>query len=184
MILKNETQGNYLIVSQKIMHDKTLKLFDRGLLITLMSLPDNWKFSARGLAAILCDGRDAITAGLQRLEARGYLVREQLREKGKYSVECLRINLSPNEPVAEKPLPEKPAPVKTSPGKPSTVNPAQYINKISNTKGSNTKIYPIRGGKETTDEHDRRKQDHNNASGTAGWSRDEIDLYGLCVPDL
>lgn len=179
MILKNETQGSYLIVSQKIMHDKMLKLFDRGLLVTLMSLPDNWKFSARGLATILCDGRDAITAGLQRLEARGYLVREQLRENGKFSVECLRINLSSDEPVAEKPEPEKP-----SPEKPSTVNPAQYINNTSNTKGSNTKIYPIRGGKETTDEHGSRKQDHNNASGTAGWSRDEIDLYGLGVPDL
>ena len=96
MVLKNETQGNYLVVSQSIMHDKTLKLFDRGLLVTLMSLPDNWNFTIRGLAVILCDGRDAIAGGLKRLQDRGYLVKEQLRDNGQFSDICLRINMTPD----------------------------------------------------------------------------------------
>lgn len=100
MILKNETQGNYLIVSQRIMHDQSLKLFDRGLLVTLMSLPDNWDFTINGLTKILCDGRDAISSGLKRLEESGYLVNEQLRVEGKFSGKCLRINVSPDRRVS------------------------------------------------------------------------------------
>ena len=74
MILKNKTQGNFVIVSKSIMHDKSLKLFDRGLLITLMSLPDNWVFNITGLTRILSDGRDAISSGINRLIDQGYLI--------------------------------------------------------------------------------------------------------------
>ena len=56
---------------------------------------DNWNFTVDGLANILCDGRDAIKAGLKRLEAKGYLTIEQLREKGLFSGNCLRINVNP-----------------------------------------------------------------------------------------
>ena len=56
MILRNETQGNYVVVSQAIMHDRSLKLFDRGLLVTLISLPNNWHFTVDGLANILLEG--------------------------------------------------------------------------------------------------------------------------------
>ena len=95
MILKNETQDNFVIVSQSIMHDRSLKCFDRGLLITLISLPDNWDFTIKGLTRILNDGRDAIAGGLKRLQDRGYLVREQLRENGQFGDICLRINMTP-----------------------------------------------------------------------------------------
>ena len=45
MIMKNDTQGNYVIVSQAILHDAELGMFDRGLLSTLISLPNNWDFT-------------------------------------------------------------------------------------------------------------------------------------------
>ena len=97
MILRNETQGNYVVVSQAIMHDRSLKLFDRGLLVTLISLPNNWHFTVDGLANILPDGRDAIKTGLKRLEVKGYLTIEQLRENGHFSGNCLRINVNPDQ---------------------------------------------------------------------------------------
>ena len=52
-ILKNKTQGNYTIVSQNIMKDKNLSLTERGMLLTLLSLPDNWHLTVRGLSLIL-----------------------------------------------------------------------------------------------------------------------------------
>ena len=103
MILRNETQGNYVVVSQAIMHDRSLKLFDRGLLVTLISLPNNWHFTVDGLANILSDGRDAIKTGLKRLEAKGYLTIEQLRENGHFSGNCLRINVNPDQLLPEEP---------------------------------------------------------------------------------
>lgn len=119
MILRNETQGNYVVVSQAIMHDRSLKLFDRGLLVTLISLPNNWHFTVDGLANILADGRDAIKTGLKRLEAKGYLTIEQLRENGHFSGNCLRINVNPDQALhngseIEEEKPEAPETDKTS----------------------------------------------------------------------
>ncbi|MCR4655340.1 MAG: hypothetical protein K5770_03815 [Lachnospiraceae bacterium] len=59
-VLKNKTQGNYTIVSQNIMRDKNLSLTERGMLLTLLSLPDNWHLTIMGLCQILPDGKDKI----------------------------------------------------------------------------------------------------------------------------
>ena len=59
------------MVSNGILKDKELPLKERGLLVTLLGLPDNWDFSINGLAAILPDGRDKIKTGLRKLEKMG-----------------------------------------------------------------------------------------------------------------
>ena len=74
-ILKNKTQGNYTIVSQNIMKDKNLSLTERGMLLTLLSLPDNWHLTVRGLCLILPDGRDKIAKTLNSLIDKGYVAR-------------------------------------------------------------------------------------------------------------
>ena len=51
--------------------------------MTMLSLPDNWEFSGRGLAAILPDGRDKVFSSLRRLEEHGYLQRNKITLKGK-----------------------------------------------------------------------------------------------------
>ena len=55
------------MVSKEILKDSRLKLRERGLLVTLLSLKDDWDFSIRGLAAILPDGRDAIDKSFKKL---------------------------------------------------------------------------------------------------------------------
>lgn len=179
MILKNKTQGNFVIVSQSIMHDKSLKLFDRGLLITLMSLPDNWVFNITGLTRILCDGRDAISSGINRLIEHGYLVKEQLRVDGKFSENCLRINVISENSPTEEPITENPSTDKPLSEKTTTGIPEQYKNNKSNIQGSNNKICNISTGKEAANGTARRKQDHSHGSRDGKWTQDEIDLYGL-----
>ena len=66
-VIKNKTKGNFVMVSKEILKDNRLKLRERGLLITLLSLKDDWDFSIRGLAAILPDGRDAIDKSFKKL---------------------------------------------------------------------------------------------------------------------
>ena len=124
------------MVSQSILHDTSLKLFDRGLLITLMSLPDNWNFTINGLVTILADGRDAVGAGIERLQEKGYLTKEQLRNKGKFSEICLRINVVPKRPLTGKPLTEKPSSEKPLPCNPTQLNNKEYQNNKSSNKGS------------------------------------------------
>ena len=85
-IIRNRTQQQYTNVANSIFRNKELSLRDRGLLTTLLSLPDNWRFSVMGLAEILKkDGKHSISAGLASLEEQGYLVRRQVKSKdGKF----------------------------------------------------------------------------------------------------
>jgi len=59
--------------------DKNLTLKSKGLLSMILSLPDEWNYTTRGLAAICKEGVDAIGSALKELETAGYIVRNQLR---------------------------------------------------------------------------------------------------------
>ena len=62
------------------LRDPNLSNKARGLLSTMLSLPDNWDYTTRGLAKICKDGVDGITAQLKELEQYGYLVRHRIRD--------------------------------------------------------------------------------------------------------
>ena len=113
-IYRNKTQ-QFTTVSQNIIRDDRLTLKDLGLLVRLLSLPDNWNFSERGLFAIFKqDGSTSIRTGLKNLERLGYLKREQKREKGKlaqiewsiYDVPKLDKNPRTDKPCSENPITE------------------------------------------------------------------------------
>lgn len=75
-IIRNKTRDRYTVVLQSITTDTRLSLKDLGLLVKLLSLPDNWKFSEKGLQKIFVnDGLDSIRTGLKNLEKCGYLRR-------------------------------------------------------------------------------------------------------------
>ena len=79
-IIRNNTQ-QFTIVSQAIMRDERLSLKDTGLLVRLLSLPDNWEFSENGLIQIFKqDGQTSIRTGLGNLEKYGYLKRSRIRD--------------------------------------------------------------------------------------------------------
>lgn len=82
--LKRYIQRSFTTVSNEFLRDQELSLVERGLLITLLSLPDGWNMSGRGLAAILPDGRDKVFNTLKKLEIKGYLKRENIRENGHF----------------------------------------------------------------------------------------------------
>lgn len=83
-ILRNRTQ-NFTIIENVALNDERLSLKAVGLLCKMLSLPDYWDFSEKGLCAIFKkDGLTSIRSGLKELEEAGYLRREQVREKGKF----------------------------------------------------------------------------------------------------
>lgn len=106
----------YTVMSNYHLKDRELSCKACGLLSKMLSLPEEWDYTTRGLAAICKDGVDAIGSALKELETRGYLVRHRLRDsKGKISdVEYI---------IYERP--HKPAPGTASPGtdSPHTENP-------------------------------------------------------------
>ncbi len=148
-VLKNKTQGNYTIVSQNIMRDKDLSLTERGMLITLLSLPDNWHFTIMGLCQILPDGKERISRTLNSLISKGYVTRIQGRgEKGQFDSTDLEVHETPvrttNPPGRPNdydeetqctsgfsPYPENPDTVNRDTDNPYAGNPTQYNNNIS-----------------------------------------------------
>lgn len=118
-VFKNKTQGQYVNVYKEILKNKTLSLRDRGMVVTLLSLPDNWDFSIAGLSKIIPDGKSAIRASLARLEELGYVSKEQERaEHGKFGRNIIEIHETPvapksgfrttGNPTADKPKTENP----------------------------------------------------------------------------
>ena len=53
--LKKRKSKDYTIISNTMLRDKSLGGMERGLFLTMWSLPDNWDFSIKGLCAILPD---------------------------------------------------------------------------------------------------------------------------------
>lgn len=76
-VCRVEKNKNYTTMSNFHLRDKNLSNKSRGLLSTMLSLPENWDYTTRGLAAICKDGVDGITAQLKELEQRGYRKRAQ-----------------------------------------------------------------------------------------------------------
>lgn len=136
-ILKNKTQGNYTIVSNGILKNQSLSLKDRGLIITLLSLPDNWAFTINGLSKIIPDGKDSIKNSLKHLEKLGYVSKTQNRgEFGKYGNIVIEVHETPILPIVENPLTENPLTENPLTGKPVPENLSQYNNNKYNTNKS------------------------------------------------
>ena len=132
-IMRNSTQQGYTNVNNTIFRDQRLSLKARGLLCTMLSLPDCWEFSENGLQSILpADGKTSIRTSLKTLEDCGYLVRRQLREKGKMAGWEWEIFDTPQ--GFEKPQSENPITVN-----PKSENQPQLNTKQSTTEESITK---------------------------------------------
>lgn len=103
-IVKN---NNFSIVSNAIIRDTNLSLKARGLFILMLSLPERWEFSVRGLSKIAGEGLDAIRSGLHELEEQGYLSRQRKRNaEGKLGDMEYILYEEPQKPKAEAPTEE------------------------------------------------------------------------------
>ena len=80
--------SDYFVTSNEIFRDKRLSYKELGLLLQLLSLPNDWDFNIRGLSTLHKDGRSSVAETLKKLIEYGYLWRDsdkQTRnEKGLY----------------------------------------------------------------------------------------------------
>lgn len=144
-VCRVEKNKNYTTMSNFHLRDPNLSNKARGLLSTMLSLPDNWDYTTRGLAKICKDGVDGITAQLKELEQYGYLIRHRIRDTGGRIVDMEYIIYE--RPHTASPDTEKPYMVKPDMGSPCLENPAQInidkrITDESNTDLSNTHSIP------------------------------------------
>lgn len=76
-IFKVEKTNNYTVMSNYHLRDKRLSLKAKGLLSQMLSLPENWDYTLRGLTAINRESIDAIRTAVLELEKNGYITRQQ-----------------------------------------------------------------------------------------------------------
>ena len=150
-VFRIEKTRDYTVMSNHHLKDRTLTLKSKGLLSMMLSLPDEWNYTTRGLAAICREGVDSIGAALKELETHGYIRRTQLRdEKGKitdteyviYEMPQCEPPSSPGTPLpgTAKPYTENPDMGVPDTAEPCTENPAQLNTNQTKTDLSSTEI--------------------------------------------
>lgn len=79
-------ESGFVQIRNEVARDSRLSYKARGILIEILSRPDNWETSADALAASGPDGRTAVLSGLRELREAGYLetVRRR-REDGTFN---------------------------------------------------------------------------------------------------
>lgn len=88
--LRKEYKENYTCISNDVFRSD-LSLKARGMLCTMLSLPDDWEFSENGLQAILKDGQTSVRSAIKELESAGFLSRTRERDESGRMGRCVWI---------------------------------------------------------------------------------------------
>lgn len=124
--LRKEHKESYTCISNDVFKSD-LSLKARGMLCTMLSLPDDWEFSENGLQAILKDGQTSVRSAIKELESSGFLARTRERDESGRMGKCVWI-------VCDYPRFENPNLVNSNLG-----NEPQLSTKESSTNKSTTK---------------------------------------------
>lgn len=132
--LRKEHKENYTCISNDVFRSD-LSLKARGMLCTMLSLPDDWEFSENGLQAILKDGQTSIRSAIKELEAAGFLSRTRERDESGRMGKCVWI-------VCDYPRFENPNLANSNLGIEPQLSTKEQSTKGQSTKESSTKREP------------------------------------------
>ena len=160
-VFRIEKTRDYTVMANHHLRNTALSLKAKGLLSLMLSLPEDWDYTTKGLARICRDGVDSICATVRELEDAGYIIRERVRNaNGRLGSIEYTILEQPRPPEPKPGKPERENPVQVKPvldspvlGKPEQEKPAQLNIQESITEKSITdisnihqSIYPALGG--------------------------------------
>ncbi len=66
-VFRVEKNKNYTVMANYHLRDKGLSFRARGMLSTILSLPDDWDYSVNGLVTLAKDGYDSVKSTLKDL---------------------------------------------------------------------------------------------------------------------
>lgn len=82
-VFRVEKNKDYTSMSNYHLKDERLTLKAKGLLSLMLSLPEEWDYSVRGLEKICLESKNTINSILNEIERYGYLKRKRIYENGK-----------------------------------------------------------------------------------------------------
>ena len=157
-VFRVDKTKDYTVMANHHLRNTELSLKAKGLLSLMLSLPESWDYTTKGLSHICKDGIDSINATVRELEANGYVIRRRLRnEKGQlttteYTIfeqpQTIDNSISPpkgenpilDNPMLGNPIQGKPILEKPRQGKPILENPHQLNTNILNTDLLNMEV--------------------------------------------
>ena len=142
-VFRVEKNQNYTVMSNHHLRNPDLSLKAKGLLSQMLSLPEEWDYTLKGLSQINKEGIDAIREAVRELERAGYVTRTRVRnEKGQLGAADYVIHefpMPPN-PILENPTQGKPISENPTLENPMQENPTQLNKELSSKELSNTDL--------------------------------------------
>lgn len=130
-IFRVNKNKDYTVMSNYHLRDKNMSFKAKGLLSVMLSLPDDWDYSIKGIISISKENKTSIQSALKELEENKYLKRtKKQNEKGQFEYIY---------DIYEKPWTENPYIENLVTDYPCTENMPQLNTNIQNTKKQNTK---------------------------------------------
>ncbi len=147
-VFRVEKTKDFTIMCNHHLRNRKLSLKAKGLLSLMLSLPEDWDYTTKGLAHICKDGIDAISTALKELEQQGYLTRERVRLPNgrlgdiEYTIheQPATLDIPPNSPKRENPRQVNPGQAFPEQVKPEQENHAQLNTNRPKTEKENTDI--------------------------------------------
>lgn len=179
-VFRIDKTRDYTVMSNHHLRNTELSLKAKGLLSLMLSLPENWDYTTKGLAAICKDGIDSISSCIRELEKHGYIIRERMRnEKGQLTTIEYTILEQPKSapPEREKLIRENPVLDIPAQAEPIQENTAQLNTNKSNIKELNTDIsntYPIKS-------YQKEPEPAKEKSDRIGY--DEVETYRQIIKE-
>ena len=100
-VFRINKNNNYTVMGNYHLRDKNLSYKAKGLLSFMLSLPDDWDYSIKGLVAVSKESIKAIRNILKELQDNGYLIINKIKnEKGLFEYEYL-IYEKPDTPFVD-----------------------------------------------------------------------------------
>ena len=96
-VFRIEKTRDYTVMANHHLRNTALSLKAKGLLSLMLSLPEDWDYTTKGLARICRDGVDSICATVRELEDAGYIlsVKESVTPTGGSAASSTRFWSSP-----------------------------------------------------------------------------------------
>lgn len=83
--IKRVKSKSHVTINSAILWEKNVSLKAKGLFALVMSLPDTWDFSLKGICAITKEEYTAVNNSIKELIGAGYCRREHVKEHGKFT---------------------------------------------------------------------------------------------------
>ena len=124
-IIRVQKSKNFVVVSRDVLNDTKLSWKAKGILVYMLSMPDDWTFYIDELVKHASDGKDSFRSGFNELKKHGYVERRAVRDEKTKRITAWEtiVHERPMDLQAEQPYVDEPKQEKLQLDMPHVENP-------------------------------------------------------------